>query len=408
MITKYFFLPFILLLSACGGSSSSDVSNSEPLSDPLFGNASVLGQVVDAVNSTPLAGVLVSSESMSIETVTGPDGRFEMGAFQIGDMTDLRFTLDGYISEFYARASLDNATNQLETVNLVPETNSSTGAIGGMISDTQGNSIAGLVVRFIAGINAINGTSVATTTTDSQGLWTVAGLEAGNYTCIIPITGQDPIYETVQIIGGVDNQDTNVTVPDSVSGTTRPPIDYPAERSHDNYSPGEVTWSYSVLNSGLLSYEAIVGSNSNDLSDRTGVTTVRQSFAPDPPIPFEWRSSSVFILHSFAGPGVYPIMESSFKVAEAAQTNQAAAYVWVVGAGPKGTIGADRFSNYLTIFDPPTPSGGSVTVSIDGNGRYRFDITDLNLILSRLQLRENIHPDAPDSIKLNLSNAHVP
>jgi len=351
MIANYFFLPFILVLSACGGSSSSNVSNS----DLLTGNASVLGQVVNAVNSTPLAGVRVSAENTSISTVTGADGRFELGSLQTGVTADLRFTLDGYISELYTRASLDNATNELGTVNLVPDDNLGNGTITGTISDRQGNLLAGVLLRFLAGINVVNGTAVATTTTDPQGFWTVSGLEAGNYTCIIQITGQDPIYETVQIIGGVDKQDANITVPDVFRVTTRPPIDFPAERSHENYGPGEVTWSYSVLNRGLLSYEAVVGTNNNDLNDRTGVINLRQRFAPDPPIPFEWRDSSLFIRHSFAGPGVYPVLESSAKVVEAAQTNQAAAYVWVVGAGPRGTIGADRFSNYLTIFDRKWP-----------------------------------------------------
>jgi len=423
MIAKYFFLFSLLLLSACGGNSSSDNGSADSMSgnasvleqvpdddntDSMSGNISVLGQVVDAINSTPLAGVRVFAEWKSLETFTGPDGRFELGPFKRTDFSDLDFTLDGYISEFYAGASLDNATNDLGTVSLVSNDNSGTGSIGGSLKNAQGDALAGVTLRFVAGINIVSGTSAATTTTNSQGLWTVSGLEAGNYTCIINIPTVDTIYETVQIIGGVDKQDADVTVPGSVSVTTRPPIDYPAARSHDDYGPGEVTWSYSVLNSGLLSYEAAVGSNSIDRNDRTGTINVRQRFAPDPPIPFEWRDSSVFILHSFAGPGVYPVVESAERVKEAAQTNQAAAYVWVVGAGPKGTIGADRFSNYLTIFDPPKPSSGSVTVSIDGNGRYRFDIGDLNLIKSRLQLPENIHPDAPDSIQLNLSNGHVP
>jgi len=401
MIRKYLCLLFVVLTSAC--SSSSDSNNSDLTTDSITGNVNILGQVVDAVTNAPLAGVRVTTENKSIETVSGPDGRYELGPFQSGDTTDLRFTLAGYLSELYARSSLGNSNTQLGVVNLVPDDNMGTGAIGGTITDSQGNALTGALLRFFAGINVIDGTAVATTTTNFQGLWSVSGLEAGNYTCIIVVDDQAPIYETVQIIGGVDKQDADVVVP----ATTPTQIDFPKEGSYSGYGPTEVTWSFSTSANILLEYDATFGKYSVDRADRTGTIT-QSHFAGKEPLPMSWWESSVFILHSLAGSGVYPVVGSSEAVKEAAQANQAAAYVWVVAIGPMGTIGFDRLNHFSTLFEPPKSGSGNITLSAASGGRYRFDISDLNLVQSPLQIPGAVQPDAPDSIKLNLSNAHVP
>ena len=132
---------------------------------------------------------------------------------------------------------------------LVPDDNIGTGGVGGAISDLDGNLLAGVLLRFIAGINNTDGTAVATTTTNVQGEWFVTGLVAGNYTCIIIIDGQESFVETVQILGGIESDDANITVPLSVPA----PIVFPEESTFSEYGPEEVTWSYHIFNYSALS-----------------------------------------------------------------------------------------------------------------------------------------------------------
>ena len=63
---------------------------------------------------------------------------------------------------------------------------------------------------------------------------------------------------------------------------------------------------------------------------------------------------------------------------------------------------------YVTLYDPIAGSGGFVTVTTDNEGRFRFDISDLSMEQFRLNNPVWIHPDATETITLNLANGYVP
>ena len=114
------------------------------------------------------------------------------------------------------------------------------------------------------------------------------------------------------------------------------------------------------------------------------------------------------IIHTFAGSGVYPVVDTQDKVIEAARSGQPAALVFVGAQGPRGTIGFDRLNQYSTSYEPLSEGGGGVSVTVNNAGRYRFDISELSLRQRRSNRPDDIHPDAPESISLNLNNGQVP
>ncbi len=399
MCTKYLLLISAFLISACSGGSDSIVSDDEA------GNTRIVGEVIDAVNRSPLPGVEVSSDDLNITALTGSDGGFDFGPVESGNDIDLRFSLEGYQSALYAQPPLDETTNDLGVVQLVSNDNLGIGSIGGSITNSQGTPLAGVLLRFIAGINSIEGITLVSTTTDAQGFWSVTGLEAGNYTCIILVEGGDPIYETVQVLGGIDVLDANIVVPASTNAPTfdLPSIDFPEDRSHSEYGEAEVTWSYYIYD-----YNATSGTYTVDQNDRIATNTLL-FFGTGSFDPIQWSQSIINISHTFAGPGVYPIVTTREELLSAALENQPAATLRVAATGPQGAVGASRVFNYTTIYVPAASSGsGSISVTVDNAGRYRFSVEGVNLIQESTEgLLEN-HPDAPSSITLNLSNGYVP
>lgn len=58
-------------------------------------SVSLSGRVVDAGRGEPIAKALVSIRALNLETVTGPDGRFQLPAVPVG-VSDLYVTTVGY------------------------------------------------------------------------------------------------------------------------------------------------------------------------------------------------------------------------------------------------------------------------------------------------------------------------
>ena len=401
MRTKCLLLFSIFLISSCGGGSD-NVANDD--SGNVTGTTRIVGEVIDAVNLTPLPDVEVSSDDLSISALTESDGSFDFGPIESGDDIDLRFSLDGYQNTLYAQPSTAETTNDVGVVQLISNDNLGIGGIGGAITDSQGNPLGGALLRFIAGINVIEGTTLVSTTTDAQGFWSVTGLEAGNYTCIIIIGNNDPIYETVQVLGGIETQGSNIVVPASADAPTSnlPSIDFPEDRTFSDYGEAEVTWSYFIYD-----YNATSGTYTVDRNDRIATNRLR-FFGTGTFNPIQWSESTIIITHSFTGPGVYPIVASREEVITAASENQPAATLRVVASGPQSTVGVLRFQDYSTIYGPAASDNGNISVTVDNAGRYRFDVGGVNLTQQFTNGLLEPQPDAPASITFNLSNGYVP
>ena len=397
MRTSFVLLTLLFLISACGGGS-----NNDDLGDSA-GNTRITGQVIDAANRSPIPGVEVSSDDLTITALTAADGRFDFGPVASDNNIDLQFSLDGYQSALYAQPPTTEASNDLGEVQLISNDNLGSGSIGGTLTDSQGNPLAGVLLRFVSGINAIDGTALVSTTTDAQGIWSVTGLEAGNYTCIIFVDDEEPVVETVQILGGVDAADANVVVPVASDEPTSelPFIDLPEDREHDEYGAGDVTWSYFIYE-----YSATSGTYTVNRNDRIG-SNFLLFFGTGSFDPIQWSQSNVVITHTFAGAGTYPIVVTGEELLSAAEENRPAARIRVTASGPQLTVGVLRFTDYITAYVPAASGEGSISVSVDTQGRYRFDASSLNLIRQGVSDLEP-HPDAPSSIVFDLSNGYVP
>jgi len=200
-------------------------------------------------------------------------------------------------------------------------------------------------------------------------------------------------------ISEVENDNVNVVVSSPVNSTT---IDFPEESTYHEYSPTEVVWSYETYE-----YRAKTGSYRVDERDKTGTISLSDLHGVNRN-PLHWRDSTVHVLHSFAGPGLYPVLATKQEVLEAAKTGQPAAIVWVGAGGPMGTTSLTRILRYSTIYDPADSGSGSVAVSVDNEGRYRFNIGGLRLTPHVLSKPDDMQPDAPESITLSLTNGYVP
>jgi len=361
------------------------------------------GRVVDAVTLAEIPDVRVSIEGLSDAVLTGSDGRFELNMKQLSDEVSLQFEHDGYYNEIYANFPSNETVHETGPVKLVPIEHIGSGGASGAISDLQGYPVAGAVVRFVRGINVLEEIADLATTTDAQGRWELTGLDAGNYTCVINVDGQAPVYETVQVLGGIESDWGILAVATSNLSSVEPAIQYPSDSTFDGYTAADVTWSYRSYD-----YHAMSGTYSVDQLNRTGSLTLLQY--DDGTEPLHWSSSSVFIVHTFSGPGIYPIVDTKDDVKEAARNGYPAAFVLVGASGPKGTHHITRWQDYVSIYSSPigSESPGSVSVTTDNEGRYRFGINSLELVLGPYNSADSLQPDAPASIVLDLRNGYVP
>lgn len=198
----------LALISSCGSSSSdNDVFDG----DDSVGDSSgiVSGLVVDAVTGAPLTGVTVSLANDSTTTAfSAPNGSWQIGPVSPSD--DLfRFALPGFREELLSRPSLGDPIPPIE---LIPEDNAGNGGLTGNVVNLNGESLGGVVLQFIEGINITDGPVVGTTTSGADGIWTIVELPYGNYTCILIFPGSEPVIQIVQVLGNITQTQPNVTI----------------------------------------------------------------------------------------------------------------------------------------------------------------------------------------------------
>ena len=231
MSAQVFLIGLIAVLMSSCSSSSNENSSSDVNNDA---EAFLSGTVIDALSSAPLNDVAVSLASDSTVTAfSSPDGSFRIGPIRPSD--DLfRFALPGFREELMARPSLGNP---VPPVALIPQDNAGVGGASGTVTNLNGVALNGVLLNFIEGINITDGAIAGSATTDANGSWTVTQLPYGNYTCIIFVPGNDPIVETIQILGGIIRQQQNV-----VAQTTRVPPQQTTGELGPNDVRIEVNW----------------------------------------------------------------------------------------------------------------------------------------------------------------------
>lgn len=182
-----------------------------PASAPVVVKGTLKGDVRNAENGNPLAGVLVTVWREDGSRVSGPapaiigdkntdtDGTYELTLpvlLDAGQTYTLQFSAAGYEpATMSALVVTENQTTILDAVRLTPS-DYGTGNVGGEIKHAvTGAVVPNLSVRIFAGMNNIAGDPVHEATTDGEGKYRFDGLVRGQYTAQI----YGPGYATMTI-----------------------------------------------------------------------------------------------------------------------------------------------------------------------------------------------------------------
>jgi protocatechuate 3,4-dioxygenase beta subunit len=136
---------------------------------------SVAGTVLDTTGQ-PIEGVTVTgqlhvdSDTTSTPVTTGSDGRFTLSNLASGLEWELTFTKDGYSTRLTTAIPFPAGTKNLGTIRMAPSS-----TVTGKIVDRNGAGLAGISVA-LSGV-----TDSHSATTDSAGIYTMSGVEAGHY-----------------------------------------------------------------------------------------------------------------------------------------------------------------------------------------------------------------------------------
>jgi len=176
----------------------------------------VQGRVTDAVQGSPLPDVQVEATQNGDgvrSTTTDSDGQYQL-AVPPGDGYTFEFEKDGYQSVEYQNVSVEaNREESLQPVLQIDEDFDGTGTVQGRIVDAvTGNPVPGVSLDLRAGINNTNGTIVADAETNASGVYTINGLQAGNYTAEANATGYDTAFFTITSIGGRTRDIADATI----------------------------------------------------------------------------------------------------------------------------------------------------------------------------------------------------
>ena len=172
------------------------------------GNSSITGRVKDSVDGHFLENVTVALyyKNMFVKEVqTDSAGTYLFENLLAQSGYSIKTTVAGYLTANYLDIEIDNTNTikYLETVQQVDEQYVGRGTISGRITGSiDGVGRSGLTINFRRGINTHNGSIVETTTTETDGYYSLSDLEAGSYTGEITGDGYQTSYITVTVIGG--------------------------------------------------------------------------------------------------------------------------------------------------------------------------------------------------------------
>jgi hypothetical protein len=172
----------------------------------------VQGRVVDGLTGDPLPGTTVTallSGSVAGSAVTDSDGRFSIEDLAAG-VYDFDASRSGYVpAKLFGVQVVAGVTRQLQTFLLVVDSPSPGDIEGRVISAADASAIAGATVELREGIDATEGSPVATTTTGSSGFFFFGPIPAGTYTISASASGFVDGVRTGISVGGtlVSGQD---------------------------------------------------------------------------------------------------------------------------------------------------------------------------------------------------------
>ena len=158
-------------------------------------NAAVVsGRVVDASSGLGLAGaqvIVLDAQGTAVDTLTtASDGSYTSGPLAPGSYT-IAVGLQGYVATDLFNASLGSGgATTVATIPLVPAGQGGAATLGGTVRDASTNGgIQGATVELRAGVNAAGGSVVATTTSDTLGVYFFPSVPVGTYTVTASATG---------------------------------------------------------------------------------------------------------------------------------------------------------------------------------------------------------------------------
>ncbi len=165
-----------------------------PPSNP--GLSTIIGTVVDGRTNLPLAGVTVILTGPSPDSVvTDADGAFRFHDRVSGDYT-LQAELTGYGSVSGNTVAQPGQTIDFGTLQLLPENNTTTATIRGVISDADtGQALSGATV-------ALSGATSTSTVTDENGEYQFTNVAAGAVTIQATKTGYSTATGTANLTAG--------------------------------------------------------------------------------------------------------------------------------------------------------------------------------------------------------------
>ncbi len=177
---------------------------------------SVSGPVRDAVTLNGIANVNVGAyqgQSFIDATTTDNDGEYTL-VLPSGETYRLEFSKPGYISVDYNNVEV--VTDQdifLEAVLQIDETYAGLGTVSGKIQDAViGHGISGAEIYVRAGMNNQDGSIITNVTSGTNGDYSIANLEAGNYTIEVQKSEYMTAFSSVISIGGQTTPNQNVTL----------------------------------------------------------------------------------------------------------------------------------------------------------------------------------------------------
>mgnify|MGYP001381706888 FL=1 len=218
---------FSLFIGSCSEDKASDF---EKLGATASSSGTIQGSVVSYSGNTALSGVSISftkSGATAATISTDSSGNFSQSALPLGTYT-LTYSKDDYLSATQsAILETDNQTLVTSAIKMLADTCSS-GNIVGTISDAtiSSSTISGATINARSGSSVRSGTIVATTTTNSSGVYTLSSMSAGWYT--IQVVKDNYIDRYFNVLACSDKTGQNVAMsPSLASGAMRVVLSWP-------------------------------------------------------------------------------------------------------------------------------------------------------------------------------------
>jgi hypothetical protein len=211
--------------SGCGSDSDDNISTSITNIVEGFSSSKLSGQGEDEVDvdlhrpaTSPTGVVLTTVQKLTLppseivaSTRTDANGFYRFTDVPVDDTYFLTYTKEGFIDEAYFEVTVEpESFVVLEPVPLLDESvfDTSAGIISGTVIDAATGSLLDQVsVRARAGINNRAGTVLLEDPSDN-GFYSLAFLDAGNYTLEATLSGYQTAYFDALVLNADDNPDT--------------------------------------------------------------------------------------------------------------------------------------------------------------------------------------------------------